>query len=149
MQALYSRVTLNIGNQPLVNRMFQMGRYLLYSSSREDSLLPAHLQGIWNDNVACRIGWTCDMHLDINTQMNYWPSEVTNLPETAVPLFRWIREDLVPAGRKTAAESYGLKGWVGELVSNSWGYAAPYWASPYPPVLPEASGLLLRCGSIF
>lgn len=133
MQALYSRVTLNIGNQPLVNRMFQMGRYLLYSSSREDSLLPAHLQGIWNDNVACRIGWTCDMHLDINTQMNYWPSEVTNLPETAVPLFRWIREDLVPAGRKTAAESYGLKGWVGELVSNSWGYAAPYWASPLSP----------------
>lgn len=133
MEELYSRVSLEIEGQPLVNRMFQMGRYLLYSSSREDSLLPAHLQGIWNDNVACRIGWTCDMHLDINTQMNYWPSEVTNLPETAVPLFRWIREDLIPAGRIAAKESYGLNGWVGELVSNSWGYAAPYWASPLSP----------------
>ena len=62
--------------------LFQYGRYLLLSSSREDSALPAHLQGIWNDDVACRIGWSCDMHLDINTQMNYWPADVTNLPET-------------------------------------------------------------------
>ncbi len=113
--------------------MFQYGRYLLLSSSREDSKLPAHLQGIWNDNVACRIGWTCDMHLDINTQMNYWPSEVTNLPETAEPLFRWIEEELVPSGRITARESYALDGWAAEIVSNSWGFTAPYWAPPISP----------------
>lgn len=113
--------------------MFQYGRYLLLSSSREDSKLPAHLQGIWNDNVACRIGWTCDMHLDINTQMNYWPAEVTNLPETTVSLFRWIEEDLVPSGRISARESYGLPGWSAEIVSNAWGFSAPYWASPISP----------------
>lgn len=113
--------------------LFQYGRYLLLSSSREDSKLPAHLQGIWNDNVACRIGWTCDMHLDINTQMNYWPSEITNLSETSKPLFRWITQDLATAGAITAKESYGLEGWVGELVSNAWGFAAPYWASPIAP----------------
>jgi alpha-L-fucosidase 2 len=113
--------------------LYQYGRYLLLSSSRSDSKLPAHLQGIWNDNVACRIGWTCDMHLDINTQMNYWPSEVTNLSETAEPLSRWIKDDLAKAGEIAALESYGLKGWVGELVSNAWGFAAPYWASPIAP----------------
>ncbi|MEI8200161.1 MAG: glycoside hydrolase family 95 protein [Eubacteriales bacterium] len=113
--------------------MFQYGRYLLLSSSREDSKLPAHLQGIWNDNVACRIGWTCDMHLDINTQMNYWPGEVTNLPETTQSLFRWIEEDLVPSGRISARESYGLPGWSAEIVSNAWGYSAPYWSAPISP----------------
>lgn len=113
--------------------IFQYGRYLLLCSSREDSLLPAHLQGIWNDNVACRIGWSCDMHLDINTQMNYWPAQVTNIEETTFPLFRWIRDELAKSGENTARESYGLSGWVGELVSNAWGYAAPYWASPIAP----------------
>lgn len=120
-------------HQKLLPVLFQYGRYLLLSSSREDSKLPAHLQGIWNDNVACRIGWTCDMHLDINTQMNYWPSEVTDLGESVKPLFRWIKEDLSKEGARAAKESYGLYGWIGELVSNAWGFAAPYWASPIAP----------------
>lgn len=130
-----NRVQLELaGNeQKLIAGMFQYGRYLLLSSSREDSRLPAHLQGIWNDNVACRIGWTCDMHLDINTQMNYWPSEVTNLSEVNQPLFAWIEDVLAPAGRYHAQNNYGIEGWVGEIVSNSWGFAAPYWASPIAP----------------
>lgn len=137
MRGLFQRSTLELEGEEekvgLIPRMYQMGRYLLYSSSRSDSKLPAHLQGVWNDNVACRIGWTCDMHLDINTQMNYWPSEVTNLSETAESLFTWIDNRLAAAGRITARTSYGLPGWVGELVANAWGYAAPYWASPLSP----------------
>lgn len=113
--------------------LYQYGRYLLLSSSREDSLLPAHLQGIWNDNVACRIGWTCDMHLDINTQMNYWPAEPASLGECSEPLSRWIKNCLLPEGRKTARCWYGLRGWAAELVSNAWAYAAPYWAVPLSP----------------
>ncbi len=113
--------------------LFQYGRYLLFCSSREDSKLPAHLQGIWNDDVACRIGWTCDMHLDINTQMNYWPSENTGLSDCTAPLFHWIREKLVKKGKETARISYGRSGWAAELVSNAWGFAAPYWASPIAP----------------
>jgi len=115
--------------------MFQYGRYLLISSSRSNSPLPAHLQGVWNDSVACRIGWTCDMHLDINTQMNYWPAEVTNLSECHIPLFDWIEQSLVPSGRETAKMFYGLNGWVAELVSNAWGFTDPYWhvnLSPCP-----------------
>jgi len=123
-------------NSPFLTAlMFQYGRYLLISSSRSNSPLPAHLQGVWNDSVACRIGWTCDMHLDINTQMNYWPCEVTNLSECHTPLFRWIEESLVPSGRETAKKFYGINGWVAELVSNAWGFTDPYWhvnLSPCP-----------------
>ncbi len=113
--------------------MYQYGRYLLLCSSREDSVLPAHLQGIWNDNVACRIGWTCDMHLDINTQMNYWPADVANLSETITPVANWLKEAVAPMGEITAKTCYGMNGWVGEIVSNAWGYAFPYWASPIAP----------------
>lgn len=116
------------GEDPaLTALMFQYGRYLLMSSSREDSPLPAHLQGIWNDNIACRIGWTCDMHLDINTEMNYWPTEVTNLSECGTPLFNWVEDRLVPSGKQTAKNTYGLDGWVAHVLSNAFGYSAPGW----------------------
>jgi len=134
-EELFSRCTLELegeGERELA-RLFHLGRYLLYSSSRPGSELPAHLQGVWNDNVACRIGWTCDMHLDINTQMNYWPGETTGLSEVNEPLFAWMENYLVPRGRKAARESYGLPGWTAEIVSNAWGFASPYWAAPIAP----------------
>lgn len=57
---------------------FQMGRYMLLSSSR-DGGLPANLQGIWNMfNFA---PWTCGFWYNINIQMNYWPAFVCNLKE--------------------------------------------------------------------
>lgn len=118
---------------PAAEELVQFGRYLLVCSSREDSWLPAHLQGVWNDNVACRIGWTCDMHLDINTQMNYWLGGPGALPECEVPLFSWMEECLIPSGREAAERNYGLPGWCAELVSNAWGYASPYWARPLAP----------------
>ena len=77
---------------------FQYGRYLVIAGSRDDSPLPMHLQGIWNDNVACNMGWTCDFHLDINTQQNYWPAEVCNLV-SAGPAFRLI-ESLAEPGQR-------------------------------------------------
>lgn len=119
--------------QGLTALLFQFGRYLLHSSSRSDSPLPAHLQGIWNDSVASRIGWTCDMHLDINTQMNYWPAEPTALSESTDPLLDWIENTLVPSGRITAKKCYGLDGWAAELVSNAWGFSAPYWSPNLSP----------------
>lgn len=115
----------------LIALMFQYGRYLLMSSSRKDSPLPAHLQGMWNDNIACRMEWTCDMHLDVNTEMNYWPSEVTNLSECNVPLFNWIEQRLIPSGKRTAEITYGMDGWVAHVVSNPWGYSAPGWATSW------------------
>lgn len=108
--------------------LFQFGRYLLIGSSRPDSPLPAHLTGAWNDNHACRIAWTCDYHLDINTQMNYWIAELTNLSECHQPLFQWIEQTLVPSGRKTARALYDLPGWVAHIFSNPWGFTAWGWS---------------------
>ena len=114
-------------DKSLITLMFQYGRYVLLNSSRPDSLLPAALQGIWNDNRACRMEWTDDMHLDINTQMNYFPAESTGLSECCEPLFNWIEDILKPQGEKVAKELYNADGWVAHTVSNAYGWAAPGW----------------------
>lgn len=103
---------------------FHYGRYLLIAASRENSPLPANLQGVWNDNLACNMGWTNDYHLDINTQQNYWLSNIANLAECNAPLFSYI-EDLSVAGAKTAQKVYGTRGWTAHTVANVWGYTAP------------------------
>jgi len=108
----------------LIALFFQYGRYLLISSSRENSPLPANLQGVWNDNLACNMPWTCDYHLDINTQQNYWLSNIGNLKECNTPLFKYI-EDLSVHGEKTAMKVYGCRGWTAHTVANVWGYTAP------------------------
>ena len=73
------------GDDGLIALFFQYGRYLILNSSRPDSQLPAALQGVWNDDRACRMEWTDDMHLDINTQMNYYPAENTGGAPTPFP----------------------------------------------------------------
>ena len=108
----------------LVALFLQYNRYLIISCSRENSPLPANLQGLWNDNLAANMPWTCDYHLDINTQQNYWATNVTNLAECNVPLFNYI-EYLAKAGEKTASKVYGSPGWVAHTVTNVWGYTAP------------------------
>lgn len=102
---------------------FHYGRYLLIASSRENSPLPTNLQGIWNDNLACNSGWTNDYHLDINTQQNYWLSDIVNLGECNQPLFDYIK-DLSVWGQKTAQRVYGARGWTANTVANVWGYTA-------------------------
>lgn len=115
------------GDDGLIALFFQYGRYLIFNSSRSDSVVPAALQGVWNDDRACRMEWTDDMHLDINTQMNYYPAENTGLGECVQPLFRWIKDALVPHGKKMARELYGKEGWCAHTVSNAYGWAAPGW----------------------
>jgi alpha-L-fucosidase 2 len=83
-----------------------------------------NLQGIWNDNLAANMPWTCDFHLDINTQQNYWPSEVCNLSECAEPLFKLL-ESLSHDGEGTAKNMYGARGWVCHVYTNAWGFTAP------------------------
>lgn len=110
---------------------FQLGRYLILGSSRPGSPLPAHLTGAWNDNKAARIEWSCDYHLDINTQMNYWIAETSGLGECQLSLFDWMEKSLIPSGRKTARELYGLPGWVAHIFSNAWGYSAWGWSTQW------------------
>jgi alpha-L-fucosidase 2 len=100
---------------------FQFGRYLLISSSRPGTQ-PANLQGIWNDEV--NPSWGSKYTVNINTEMNYWLAEVTNLAECHEPLFDLI-EELRPAGRRTARANYGARGFVVHHNTDLWRVATP------------------------
>ena len=103
---------------------FQYGRYLTIASSRENSPLPIALQGFFNDNLACNMCWTSDYHLDINTEQNYWLTNVGNLAECNAPLFTYLA-DMAVHGAKTVKTVYGCKGWTAHTVNNIWGFTAP------------------------
>ena len=77
------------GDPGLEALLFHYGRYLLIASSRPGSQ-PANLQGIWNDQI--RPPWSSNYTININTEMNYWPVETTNLAECHEPLLRFIRD---------------------------------------------------------
>ncbi len=94
-------------NDPqLVSMYFKFGRYLLISCSQPGGQ-PANLQGIWNNKT--NPAWSCRYTVNINTEMNYWPAEVTNLPEMHEPLLQMIKE-LYENGQEAAREMYGCRG---------------------------------------
>ena len=101
--------------------MFQFGRYLLIGSSRP-GCQPANLQGIWNEDM--NPAWDSKFTANINLEMNYWPAEVTALPECVEPLIQMVRE-LAETGSKVARVHYGARGWVFHQNSDQWRYAAP------------------------
>ncbi|MFH0796302.1 MAG: glycoside hydrolase family 95 protein [Candidatus Omnitrophota bacterium] len=101
---------------------FNFGRYLLLTSSSPKSKLPANLQGKWNEEI--RPPWDCDLHQDINLQMNYWPAEVCNLSECTNPLFDHL-ERFVPHGREVSRKIYGCKGVYLPIQTDPWGRATP------------------------
>jgi len=110
------------GNDPqLVALYFQFGRYLLISSSRPGGQ-PANLQGIWNDQLTPP--WDSKYTININTEMNYWPSEITNLTEMNEPLVQMVR-DLSVTGRQTATDMYGARGWVTHHNTDIWRFTGP------------------------
>lgn len=100
---------------------FNYGRYLLLSCSRPGGM-PANLQGIWNKEL--RAPWSSNFTININTQMNYWPAEVTNLSETHLPLFD-LMKDLAITGSRTAKEFYGMNGWVAHHNTDIWAASNP------------------------
>ena len=105
----------------LVSLMMQYGRYLLISSSQPGGQ-PANLQGVWNDKM--NAPWDSKYTININAEMNYWPSLVGNLAETQQPLFSMIR-DLSQTGALTAQQMYGCNGWVAHHNTDLWRIAGP------------------------
>ena len=105
----------------MVSLMMQYGRYLLISSSQPGGQ-PANLQGVWNDKK--NAAWDSKYTININAEMNYWPSTVGNLVENQQPLLAMIK-DLSETGVKTAQEMYGCKGWVAHHNTDLWRIAGP------------------------
>ncbi|HON90677.1 MAG TPA: glycoside hydrolase family 95 protein [Sedimentisphaerales bacterium] len=140
-QRLFRRVTLDLGTTPAAHRptderirdpnkendpqlatlYFQFGRYLLISSSRPGTQ-PANLQGIWNDSM--NPPWQSKYTININTEMNYWPAEPTNLSECVEPLVAMVM-DLTETGARTAKTMYNAAGWVTHHNTDLWRASAP------------------------
>jgi alpha-L-fucosidase 2 len=100
---------------------FQFGRYLLIASSRPGTMA-ATLQGIWNDQLAPP--WESKYTININTEMNYWLAEVTNLSEMHEPLFDLV-DNSRAGGRHVARQLYGARGFVFHHNVDAWGHAVP------------------------
>lgn len=109
-------------DQQLQVLYYQFGRYLLIASSRPGSR-PANLQGIWNHHI--KPPWGSNYTTNINTEMNYWLAENTNLSECHQPLFSFLKE-LAINGAKTAKVNYNInEGWVVHHNSDLWAKTSP------------------------
>lgn len=96
--------------------LFHYGRYLMIAGSRKGGQ-PLNLQGIWNDMVIPP--WNGAYTININTEMNYWPAELTGLSECHEPLFRMVKEMSVN-GAETAKRMYNRRGWVAHHNVSIW-----------------------------
>lgn len=114
--------------------LYQYGRYLTIASSREGDL-PANLQGVWQNRAGShnRVSWGCDYHMNVNLQMNYWPTYSANLAECATPLIDYV-DSLREPGRVTAEKYYGIKsedgeenGFTAHTQNTPFGWTCPGW----------------------
>ncbi len=144
-QALFRRVSIDLGpatepglptdqrvlkyaqkeDPQLAALFFQYGRYLMIASSRPGGQ-PANLQGLWNESV--NPPWDSKYTVNINTEMNYWLTEPTNLSECGGPLFDALA-DIGQTGRSVAQKHYNAPGWVLHHNFDLWRGAAPINAS--------------------
>ena len=109
------------GDPQLAALYFQYGRYLMIASSRPGTQ-PINLQGIWNESL--NPPWESKYTVNINTEMNYWPTEVCNLAECHEPLFDLLA-DVAVTGAKVAKVHYDCRGWVLHHNTDLWRGAAP------------------------
>ncbi len=131
--AAYKNGTASTAEQRQLEVMlFQYGRYLTIASSREDSQLPSNLQGVWN--CLNNPPWASDYHMNVNLQMNYWPTYSTNLAECALPLIDYV-DSLREPGRVTAQVYFGVgtgadeaTGFTAHTQNTPFGWTCPGWS---------------------
>ncbi len=117
-KALYEKGEKDAGFE---KQLFDFGRYLLYSCSREGSQA-ANLQGIWCWEM--RPAWSCNYTININTQMNYWGVETAGMPECHMPLMELL-DGLSQTGKDTASSLYGARGFCAHHNVDLWRAACP------------------------
>ena len=109
---------------------FHYGRYLAISSNRKPIAAPNTLQGIWNDR-GTDSPWNSDIHTNINIQMNYWPTEITNLSDLHKPFVNFIIRGAQSEGWKKVGQQYnGGYGWS-VLTESSLYNSMSTWGSNY------------------
>ena len=109
---------------------FHYGRYLAIGSNRKPIAAPNNLQGIWN-NKGTDSPWNSDIHTNINIQMNYWPTEITNLSDLHKPYVNFIIRGAQSDGWKKVAQQYNNGyGWS-VLTESSLYNSMSTWGSNY------------------
>ncbi len=109
---------------------FHYGRYLAISSNRKPIAAPNNLQGIWNDKGADS-PWNSDIHTNINIQMNYWPTEITNLSDLHKPFVNFIIRGAQSDGWLNVGQQYNDGyGWS-VLTESSLYNSMSTWGSNY------------------
>ncbi|MBR6524690.1 MAG: glycoside hydrolase family 95 protein [Clostridia bacterium] len=108
----------------LYTLLFNHARYLTIAGSRRGTQ-PTNLQGIWNDND--NPPWHCNYTLNINTEMNYWPTLRMGLNECMEPMLRLVKE-LTESGTWTAQHYYGARGAVTHHNTDLWRMSTPVGA---------------------
>lgn len=109
---------------------YQYGRYLCVASNRNQAV-PNNLQGLWTDSDRGHAPWNSDIHTNINIQMNYWPTENTNLSELHLPLLDYICNIAQSPGCLNQARKAGQSvGWVVNTESNLFGGMSS-WSDNY------------------
>lgn len=160
-QSFYNRVTLELGtnnkekvatdkrlaeftglhdDQGLYTLLFNYGRYLTIAGSREGTQAMT-LQGIWNDNI--NPPWSSNYTVNINTEMNYFPTLMVDMPEMHLPLVEFIKEISV-TGEKTAKELYHARGFTCHHNIDLWRMTTPVQGNSQWSFWPMSSGWLCR-----
>ena len=105
----------------LCELLYNFGRYLIISASREGSRA-TNLQGIWNDSFYAP--WSSNYTLNINAQMNYWPVLMNNLVSCNLPIIE-LTKNISINGRETARRLYKAQGFVSHHNSDIWAHTTP------------------------
>lgn len=142
--------------------LFQYGRFMTIESSRETrtdgngyvrETLPSNLQGLWVG--ANNSPWHSDYHMNVNLQMNYWPTYSTNMAECAEPLVDYV-DALREPGRVTAAIYAGVssadgeeKGFMAHTQNNPFGWTCPGWSFSWGWSPAAVPWILQNCWSYY
>lgn len=163
-KALYNTVTVDLGGSSskttdallssyssassaekryLETLQYQYGRYLMISGSRENSVLPTNLQGIWNNNNTAP--WYSDIHTNINLQMNYWLAGTSNLTSCLKPLCEYMDAMYAPGNKTVQAYTDATSGMMMHTQNTPYGYTAPGWSYSWGWSPSASTWLLQNC----
>ncbi|MBQ6020050.1 MAG: glycoside hydrolase N-terminal domain-containing protein, partial [Clostridia bacterium] len=120
--------------------LFNFGRYLTICGSRPGSQA-MNLQGIWNNQI--NPPWSSDYTININTEMNYFPTLSCDLAEMNLPLIELIREMSVN-GRETAKAYYDAGGFCAHHNTDIWRACQPVDGKAQWLFWPMSGGWLCR-----
>jgi alpha-L-fucosidase 2 len=111
-EELLARQKAGVIDPQLLQKMFEMGRYVLICAS---GMWPPNLVGLWTGKWRCE--WGGSYTLDANLNLAISGGNIGNLPECMESFFRLI-EGIVPDWRDNARKLYGCRGILSPIATS-------------------------------